>query len=225
GRSLEKSLLAADLNKLHAVRRSGVIRGNREPVKAAVGGVQQPEAILPRLDFEIGEDCSVYKDRASVVLGDPGCAGVTGDWIENFPILAERAVEEHERDFVGASRQSQRNFQLVSDEIHARQAGNRVQPCNAHRMIVVEQSGRFLLIRVVTGRRLAGHEPVFGIAIAIGRGSAAMQMYYSAYLGLVLFRSVNRVIDGQKMPLWQLVCPLDQDGLLTPYFERGSRAR
>src|ERR1700730_6000198 len=27
------------------------------------------------------------------------------------------------------------------------------------------------------------------------------------------------------MSLWQLVCPLDQDGLLTPYFERGPRAR
>src|ERR1700730_438867 len=26
------------------------------------------------------------------------------------------------------------------------------------------------------------------------------------------------------MSLWQLVCPLDQDGLLTPYFERGTRA-
>src|SRR5882672_3971824 len=27
------------------------------------------------------------------------------------------------------------------------------------------------------------------------------------------------------MSLWQLVCPLDQDGLPTPYFERGTRAR
>jgi hypothetical protein len=50
-------------------------------------------------------------------------------------------------------------------------------------------------------------------------------MYYGAYLGLVPFRSVDRVIDGEKMPLRQLVYPLDQDGLLTPYFERGPRAR
>src|ERR1700732_2367606 len=27
------------------------------------------------------------------------------------------------------------------------------------------------------------------------------------------------------MSLWQFVCPLDQDGLLTPYFECGTRAR
>src|SRR6266700_3805426 len=27
------------------------------------------------------------------------------------------------------------------------------------------------------------------------------------------------------MSLWQLICPLDQDGLLTPYFECGTRAR
>ncbi len=69
-------------------------KGQRE--EAAVGGVEDAEAVEARLDFEVGADLAVDEDGVGVELGDPGAVGVGGDGVEELAVGGEVAIVEGE---------------------------------------------------------------------------------------------------------------------------------
>jgi len=54
--------------------------------------------------------------------------------------------------------------------------------------------------QITVGQRLAGHVPVFGIAIALRRNEAAVQVGDNAHLGIA-FGAVEPIVDGKEMLL------------------------
>jgi len=87
---------------------------------------------------------------------------------------------------------------------------------------VIPEHGGILAVGVVIDRRLAGHVPIVGIAVAGGGDFAAVQMNYGSHFGLVGLRPVNGVVDGQKMFDGELVRPLHQNSLPAAHVECGA---
>ncbi len=56
--------------------------------EARVRSIHHPEAILARLDFEIGKEFAVDQDGIAGNVGNPGCVRVSGDGVVQ---LARRA--------------------------------------------------------------------------------------------------------------------------------------
>src|SRR5262249_33146885 len=104
------------------------------------------------------------------------------------------------------------------------ETGGRIEPCDAHRVIVIEQSGRLLLIGIVADAGLAGSEPTLRIAVALGRHPTSMEMHDSSHLRLIDLGPVEGVIDAEQMFLRQLVEPLHEDRLIVSHVQRGARA-
>ena len=65
-------------------------------------------------------------------------------------------------------------------------------------------------------------EPVLRITIALGRRLGAMQMNYRPDIGLVSARTVQVMIDGQKMPVRQPIDPFYQEPLTAAGLEGGA---
>src|SRR5206468_4097907 len=81
----QEALVAADLRESLAV-------GEGEVEEAAVGGVEEPEAIEARLDLEEGTDLSVDEDAVGAELGDPWVFGIAGGVVEDLAGGGEVAV-------------------------------------------------------------------------------------------------------------------------------------
>ena len=134
--------------------RKGWLFDEGEGEEAAVGGVEEAEAVEARLDLEEGADFAVDEDAVGAELGDPGVFGVAGDVVEELAVGGEVAVVEDEGDFVFAGGQVERVFDLVAEEEHAEEAGVGVEAVDAHGVVVVPEGGGVLLEGVVAGAGL-----------------------------------------------------------------------
>ena len=107
------------------------------------------------------------------------------DRIAQLAIGLQMAIEEHERDLVLVVGQMQLLLLLVTNHVQAKEPGIDVQPVDAHRVIVIPEQRRVLLVGIVVGARLPGHIPVFGKSVAFGRRLAAMQMYDATHFRVI----------------------------------------
>jgi hypothetical protein len=89
----EQALVAADLEE-------GLAGGQGEVEEAAVGGVEETEAVEARLNLEEGAKLAVDEDSVGTELGDPGVFGVAGGVVEELAGGGEVAVVEDEWDFI-----------------------------------------------------------------------------------------------------------------------------
>jgi hypothetical protein len=119
--------------------------GEGQGEEAAVGGVEKTEAVKARLHFEVGPYLAVDEDEASEELRDPRVLGVAGVWIEELAIGGKLAVREQERDLVFAGGEIECIFGGITQEEHTEEPGVRIEAINTHGVVVVPESGRFLL--------------------------------------------------------------------------------
>ncbi len=63
---------------------------------------------------------------------------------------------------------------------------------------------------------------MFRIAVICRRGTATMQMDDGARLGQLPARAVETVVDGEEMPRWQMIVPLDRQPFVTVSLEQGT---
>ncbi len=92
----KQALIRADLRQRLAVR-------ERQEEEAAIGGVEEAEAVESRLDLEEGADLSVDEDAVGAELGDPGAFRIAGDVVEELAVGGEVAIVEDEGNFVFAA--------------------------------------------------------------------------------------------------------------------------
>jgi hypothetical protein len=193
-----------------------------ETEEAGVGAVHDAEAIEARLDVEVGEELAVGEDGVAVDLRDPGGLGVGGDGVVELAVGEEGSIAEEERDLVWAGGQVEGGFGLVADEEETLETGVDVEPVNAHGVVVVEEQGRFLLVGVMVEEGFAGDDPVLGVAVALRRSAAAVDMDDAADLGLAALGAVEVVVDGKDVLEGEFVGPLDEDALAALCLEDGA---
>jgi hypothetical protein len=63
---------------------------------------------------------------------------------------------------------------------------------------------------------------MLGIAVIDCGGSATMQMHDGTRLREFMAGTMEAVVDGEKMPGWQLITPLDGQFFMTAGFEQGA---
>ena len=151
--------------------------------------------------------------------GTQGVSGLGRDGIFELPVGQKKAIVDQQRNLVFSLGKFQRVFRFITDEIHALQSGIDIQAIDAHGVVVVEEHRRILPVGIVEGCGLAGDAPVLGIAVAARRRLAPVQVNHTAHLGQIGFGAVQRVIDGQKMALRQLVDPLHNQALIAAGFK------
>ena len=80
----------------------GLPAGERQGEEAAVGGVEETEAVEARLYFDVGPYLAIFQDAASEELSKP--KGVRGrrSWVEELAVGGELAVVEQQRNLVFA---------------------------------------------------------------------------------------------------------------------------
>src|SRR5580704_10622623 len=97
--------------------------------------------------------------------------------------------------------------------MEAEETGINVKPVNAHRVIVIPEQRRILLIGVIVGTRLTRYIPLFREAVPFRRCFATVQMNNVADFRLVAFRATERVVDRQEMLCRQIIYPLHEHSL------------
>ena len=103
----EQPLIAADLMEWLAI-------GEGQVEEAAVGGVEEAEAVEARLDFEEGAHLAIEEDAAAAELGYPGVFGVAGVGIVELAVGGELAVVDQKRNFVFAGGKVERVLSVVA---------------------------------------------------------------------------------------------------------------
>jgi hypothetical protein len=88
-------------------------------------------------------------------------------------------------------------------------------------VIVIPESGRFLLEGIGGDVGFAGDEPVFREAIVFGGGAAAVEMDARADVGDVMTAAVERVIDGKEVLGGEVVDPFDLKRLVSADINEG----
>ena len=73
-----------------------------------------------------------------------------------------------------------------------------VQPVDAHGVIVIPQHRRFLIVRIMIGRRFSGRVPVLRLSVAFRTYLRAVNVDHRPSFGLVGFRAVQTMIDREK---------------------------
>ena len=114
-------------------------------------------------------------------------------------IQIENAIEKDKWDLVLVTWQLESILQLIPDDKRAQQSREYVETINPERVIVIPQQTRVLLIRIMATRRSARHKPVFRISITFRWHSPTVQVNYRSDVRLSRFRSVDAVVDRQKM--------------------------
>ena len=158
-----------------------------ELVEARRAAVQDADAVLPRLDLEIGGDRAVDgEDVADHPVGVP----VVEDHLRHALLVdGEPQVLEHQRDVVvGEARQPPAGglvagVLVVEEEVEAEQAGVDVGGGEVQPVVVVPEGGQLLArveaggeVAVVVVPELAGVDPVLGVAVALRGGVAVVQV-------------------------------------------------
>src|ERR1700722_19125957 len=89
-------------------------------------------------------------------------------------------------------------------------------------MVVVPEGGGLLLEGVGAGARVAGGEPVLGVAVVGRRDLGAVEVGDGADVGDVGAAAVEGVVDGEEVPCGEVVDPGDLEGFAaTGLDERG----
>jgi hypothetical protein len=214
----EQALVGADLHQWLLIR-------EREDEEAAVGGVEDAEAVEARLDLEEGADLAVDEDAVGGELGDPGVVGVAGGRVEELAVSGEVAIAKNEGDFVFALGEMEAVFDMVADEEHAEEAGVGAEAIEAHGVVVVPEGGGLLLEGVGAGARLAGGEPVFWVAVVGRRDLGAVEVGDGADVGDVGAAAVEGVVDGEEVCCGKVVDPGDLEVFAATGFDEWSEGR
>ena len=190
--------------------------------EAAVGGVEHAKAVEAGFEFDVGADLPVNEDSVGAELRDPGAGRVSGDVVEELSVGDEVTVVEDNGDLVLALGEVESVFVLVADEEHAEEAGVGVDAVDAHRVVVVPEGGGILLQGIVRDFGVAGGEPVFGVAVALGARLGAMDVDDGTDLGDVLAGAVQGVVDGEEVLGGEVVDPVDVERLVGANLEGGA---
>ena len=91
-------------------------------------------------------------------------------------VFGERTVADGERDFLVAARQGQAQFLVVTEQVESGEAAPDLGAGEIHAVVVVPESGGALLVRIDVFAGVAGLQQIGRVAIAFGRGAAAVQM-------------------------------------------------
>ncbi len=176
-------------------------RGEAE--EAAVGGVEDAEAIEARFDLEVRADLAVDEDAVGSEFGDPGMVGVSGGGVKELAVGCEVAVVEDEGDLVFAGGEMERVFDGVADEEEAEEPGVGVEAVESHGVVVVPERGGVLLEGVEAGSAFAGDEPVGGVAVGFGGDASTVDVGDGADVGDIVAAAVEAVIDGAESVWWE----------------------
>ena len=192
---------------------------------ARIGAVQHAEAVFARLDFQVGKELAINQNRIAIDFRNPGRVGIGRNRIEELSLARQQAVIENQRQLVLALRQIEPVFEIVANEKRAKQSRIDIQTIDPQRVVVVPEHGRFLLVGIVVERGFSGHDPVFGIAVALRPGLSAMQVHHGPHRGFVGFGSVDGVIDGQEVLAGKRVRPFHQQRFARTRFKRRTESR
>ncbi len=196
--------------------------GKAEAIEAAVGAVHNPKAVLAGLDLVIREQLAVGEDGVAEDFGNPGTGGVVGDGIDELAIAREQAVRDEQWDFILPCRKVEGVFARVADDEQALQSGVDVEPVYAHGVVVIEEQRSVLGGGVEAGLGLAWGGPGFGIAVAVGWGSATVEMHDGAGFRHSWLRTHEGVVNGKEMARGEMILPVDDDGFAAFGFDGGS---
>src|SRR5262249_52549055 len=106
-----------------------------------IRGVQNPEAVLSWLNFEVGPHLAVDQHRVAEELGDPNgrnpriwIAPIVLNGIEKGAVRAEEPILNDQRDLVSAIGKVEFVLDVVAEQVDAREAGIVVESRRAERM-------------------------------------------------------------------------------------------
>ena len=105
----QQALVGADLMELEPIAQG-------EAVEAGVGGIQDAEAILARLDFKIRKQLAVDQNGVTEDFRNPGRMRITGYRIIKLAVGRDEPVEDGERDFIFTAGQVQPVFELIAND-------------------------------------------------------------------------------------------------------------
>ncbi|MCW2872263.1 MAG: hypothetical protein JWL99_3583 [Streptomyces oryziradicis] len=147
-----------------------------QTVDAGVGGVEHPEAVPARTYLQVRPDDTV--DQGVGTEEGQGAGGL----VEQLPGEAatvvgdEIAVADHQR-YLGVARgQPEPVLLLVPQQVHPGEPGHHVVAGDVHRVVVVPERHRRLVVEVVGKLRLAEEHGVLGPAVAAAAGHRSVQM-------------------------------------------------
>src|SRR5665213_2045790 len=112
---------------------------------------------------------------------------------------------------------------FVADQVGSEQAGVLVETFDSHRVVVVPERGRVLMIRVVIDERLPRRGPALRIAIALRGDPGAVYVDHRADVRAVDASAAECVIDRENVSGGEPVDPLDEDAAPAARLERGAR--
>ncbi len=95
----------------------------------------------------------------------------------SFRVHLEVAVGDHQWDLAVAARQPEPVLLFVPDQVHADQPGEERPRRDVHRVIVVPQGGRRLVVEVLHDLRLAGELPVLRPSVLARPRDGAVQVH------------------------------------------------
>ena len=81
-------------------------------------------------------------------------------------------------------------------------------------MVVIPEGGGILLKGIGADTGFAGDEPVIGLAVVFGGGSAAVEMDTGADGGDVAAAAMEGVINGEEVLGGELIAPFDLERLV-----------
>jgi hypothetical protein len=203
----EQALIDADL-----VEGLPVSEGQGE--EAAVGGVKDAEAVEARLNHEVRPYLAVKEDTGAAELGNPGVFGIARLGVEELTVGGELAVVDLKRNLVFAGRKFEGILCGVAQKGHAGEPGVHVEAVEPHGVVVIPEGGGNLLKGIGADAGLAGDEPVVGLAVVFGGGSAAVEMDAGADVGDVAAAAVEGVVNGKEVLGGETIDPFDLERLV-----------
>src|ERR1700678_1191961 len=133
--------------------------------KPAVGAVENAKTILARFDIQIRKQFPVHQNGVSKVFGDPGGFWIRRNWVVELALCVEYAIVDNQGNFVLAPGQIQRILDRVTNEEHAEQTSDHIEPVDSESVVVIPEHGSVLIIWIVVERGFSRHIPVLRIAI------------------------------------------------------------
>src|ERR1700683_145383 len=166
-----------------------------------IRSVEHAKAIFTWRYIEVREYFAV--DEASVAenFGNPPSVSIARYRIKELALRSKETVGNRQRNFIFSVRQLESVFRVVSHDVHAHQSRENIKAVNTHRVIVIPQHRRVLLVRVVIQGRFPRNNPILGIAVAFGRRFSAVKVYHGANFRLVRASPGKVVVYGKKMPV------------------------
>ena len=220
GRLGQQALIRADHEERLVPRKQAPpFFRQRQDEEPGVRGIEETEPVPARVYFEKRENLAIEQDRVAVELRHPRRGGIAGDRILELPVGPEIPVADGDRDLEAPLGKVQGILDSIADEIHSHQSGDRVQPCDAHGMVVIEERAGVLVIGVVTHLRLPWNHPALWIPVAFRWNLRPVQVHHCPDHRLVALRAVQRLIDWQKVPGGKFIRPFHHQRLAGARFE------